>query len=201
MTKTFKEALQARRSFYQLENKATLSDQEIQELIRFAVAHLPSAFNSQTARVVLLTGEAHRKLWNIAKEALRPLVPAAAFGATEQKIDGCFACGYGTVLYFEDQNIVHALQEQYPTYRDNFPVWSEHTSAMHQLTIWTLLEGAGMGASLQHYNPLIDEEVRKTWGLPDHWKLIAQMPFGVPAGEPGPKEIGPLDERVLAFTE
>ena len=46
---------------------------------------------------------------------------------------------------------------------------------MHQLAVWTMLEDEGMGASLQHYNPLIDDEVRKVWNLSDDWKLIAQM--------------------------
>ena len=40
-----------------------------------------------------------------------------------------------------------------------------------------MLEDAGMGASLQHYNPLSDDEVRKAWNLPGDWKLVAQMPF------------------------
>ena len=47
-----------------------------------------------------------------------------------------------------------------------------------------MLEDAGMGASLQHYNPLIDDEVRKAWNLPGDWKLVAQMPFGVPVAQP-----------------
>ena len=46
MTKSFKEALKARRTFYQIENKSTLSDKEIRDLIRFAVEFVPSAFNS-----------------------------------------------------------------------------------------------------------------------------------------------------------
>ena len=54
MTKSFKEALKARRTFYQIENKSTLSDKEIRDLIRFAVEFVPSAFNSQTTRVALL---------------------------------------------------------------------------------------------------------------------------------------------------
>ena len=37
------------------------------------------------------------------------------------------------------------------------------------------------------YNPLIDEEVRRTWNLPEHWHLIAEMPFGLPIGKPGEK--------------
>lgn len=201
MTKSFKDALKARRTFYQIDNKPTLSDKEIRDLIRFAVEYVPSAFNSQTTRVVLLTGRAHEKLWAIVKDTLRKLVPADAFARTEQKVDGSFACGYGTVLYFEDMSIVRGLQESFPAYKDNFPVWAEQTDAMHQLVIWTMLEDAGMGASLQHYNPLIDDEVRKTWNLPDDWKLIAQMPFGTPVAQPGPKEVISLDKRVFEFTD
>lgn len=201
MTKSFKDALKARRTFYQMDNKSTISDKEIRDLIRFAVEYVPSAFNSQTTRVVLLTGRAHEKLWAIVKDTLRKLVPADAFAKTEQKIDGSFACGYGTVLYFEDMSIVRGLQESFPAYKDNFPVWAEQTDAMHQLVIWTMLEDAGMGASLQHYNPLIDDEVRKTWNLPDDWKLIAQMPFGIPVAQPGPKEVISLDKRVFEFTD
>lgn len=201
MTKSFKEALKGRRTFYQIDNKSTLSDKEIRDIIRFAVEHVPSAFNSQTTRVVLLTGKAHEKLWTIVKDTLRKLVPADAFSKTQQKIDGSFSCGYGTILYFEDMSIVRSLQEKFPTYKDNFPIWSEQTSAMHQLAIWTMLEDAGLGASLQHYNPLIDDEVRKTWSLPDDWKLIAQMPFGTPTAQPGPKDVMSLDKRVFEFTE
>ena len=98
-------------------------------------------------------GKAHEKLWNIVKNVLRKRVPAEVFGKTEEKIDGCFACGYGTILYFEDMAIVRSLQESFPTYKDNFPIWAEQTDAMHQLAVWTMLEDAGMGASLQHYNP------------------------------------------------
>ena len=96
---------------------------------------------------------------------------------------------------------VRSLQESFPTYKDNFPIWAEQTDAMHQLAVWTMLEDAGMGASLQHYNPLIDDEVRKVWNLSDDWKLIAQMPFGVPVAQPGFKEVMSLDERVFEFTD
>ena len=94
-----------------------------------------------------------------------------------------------TILFFEDRSIVEGLQKQFPTYHENFPTWSQHTSAMHQLAIWTMLEDKGLGASLQHYNPLIDEDVRSTWHLPETWQLIAQMPFGTPVAEPGGKEL------------
>jgi predicted oxidoreductase (fatty acid repression mutant protein) len=70
---------------------------------------------------------------------------------------------------------------------------------MLQFVVWTSLELEGLGASLQHYNPLIDEEVRAKWNLPSTWKLIAQMPFGKPTGAPGEKEFQPLDTRMKVF--
>jgi uncharacterized protein len=91
------------------------------------------------------------------------------------------------------------LQEAFSSYKDNFPGWSLQTSAMHQLAVWTMLEDVGFGASLQHYNPLIDEEVRHTWHLPEEWHLIAEMPFGLPVQGPGDKDFKDLDTRVKVF--
>ncbi len=101
--------------------------------------------------------------------------------------------------YYEDSAVVRALQQRFPTYAGNFPVWSEHTSAMHQLALWTLLEEAGFGASLQHYNPLIDKDVRAQWRLPEEWRLIAQMPFGLPLAPPAEKTFEPVEARMRIF--
>ena len=70
---------------------------------------------------------------------------------------------------------------------------------MHQFALWTMLEDAGLGASLQHYNPLIDDQVRETWTLPSTWKLIAQMPFGKALANAGPKMQEPLENRMRVF--
>lgn len=199
MKKTFDEALKGRRSYYAITDKSPVTDGEIEKIIDWAVMYVPSAFNSQSTRVVLLLGENHKKLWKIVKETLRPMVPPEGFKATEAKIDNSFAAGYGTVLFYEDQQVVRGLQDAFPLYKDKFPDWSQQTSAMHQLAVWTMLENAGFGASLQHYNPLIDDEVRHTWQLPEEWRLIAQMPFGIPMQEPGDKEFQPLDTRVKVF--
>ena len=199
MERNLKEALRHRRSYYELTPQSPIDDAQIEEIVRFAVKHVPSAFNSQSARLVLLLHEHHKAFWELVKRTLQAIVPEKAFAATEKKIDGSFASGYGTVLYFEDTEIVKGLQKQFPLYADNFPVWSEHTSAMHQLAVWTMLEDAGFGASLQHYNPLIDKEVREQWDLPAAWRLIAQMPFGTPGGEPQEKSFKPWEERIRIF--
>ncbi len=199
MERTFSEALKHRRTYYSISNHSPILDQEIECIVNTAVRNVPSAFNSQTTRVVLLLGESHKKLWQIVKDTLKKIVPEEAFVKTEEKIDHSFACGYGTVLFFEDQLIVKELQKAFPAYQDKFPEWSLQTSGMHQFVIWTMLEDAGLGASLQHYNPLIDDEVRRTWHLPEHWHLIAEMPFGTPVQGPGEKEYLPLEDRVKIF--
>ena len=199
MKRTFAEALEHRRSYYSIGSDSPVLDEEVVHIVRTAVKNVPSAFNSQSTRIVLLLGDEHKKLWDIVKSTLKQRIPSDAFAKTEAKIDGCFAAGHGTVLYFEDTAVVKNLQEAFLSYAENFPTWSQHTSAMHQFAIWTMLEDAGLGASLQHYNPLIDEEVRRTWNLPGSWMLIAEMPFGTPTAEPGEKEFGELSEWIKIF--
>lgn len=197
--KNFKKAIENRRTYYSINDKSPISDAEIKEIIDFAVLHTPSAFNSQSTRIVLLLNDSHKKLWNITKKTLKKMIPAEAFASTEAKINNAFAAGHGTILFYEDQSVVEGLQKAFPTYSENFPVWSQQTSAMHQFVVWTMLEEAGLGASLQHYNPIIDEEVAKTWNINPKWKLIAQMPFGTPTSEPAPKEFEPLENRISVF--
>lgn len=199
MERTCREALLRRRSYYALSADSPISDAQIEEIVRFAVKHVPSAFHSQSTRLVLLLHEHHAALWKIVKRTLRAIVAEDAFARTAEKIERSFAAGYGTVLFYEDAAVVRSLQQRFPLYAGNFPVWSEHTSAMHQLAVWTLLEDAGFGASLQHYNPLIDKEVRARWRLPEDWRLVAQMPFGLPAATPPEKAFEPVDARMRIF--
>ena len=188
-------AIQDRRTYYAIGSDAVLSDAETAKRIEQAVLHVPSAFNSQSGRVVVLFGEAHKKLWNITLETLRAIVPADRFAPTEEKI-ASFAAGHGSVLYFNDEDVTAGLMEQFAAYRDNFPVWAQQANGMLQFAVWSALAEAGIGANLQHYNPLIDDVVREAFGIPENWKLVAQMPFGEVTAPAGPREHMPLDEQV-----
>jgi uncharacterized protein len=198
MSKDFNTAVAERRSFYGISKEIVITDEEIQEIINNAVKYTPSAINSQSARVVLLIGAQSDKLWDITKDALRKIVPADQFGPTEEKINS-FRSGYGTVLFFEDNSVVESLQQQFALYKDNFPIWSNHSSGMHQFVVWVGLEAVGLGASLQHYGGLIEKDVKKQWNVPENWKLIAQMPFGKPTFKPDEKQFQPLEQRVKIF--
>ena len=182
----FLDIARKRRTQYALGRDLPISKEQVTDLIKEAIRLAPSSFNSQSSRALILHGAESVKFWEIVKDELRKIVPADAFPTTEEKIDG-FAAGAGTVLFYEDREPVKVLQEKFPLYADNFPVWSEHASGIAQYAVWMALAEAGIGASLQHYNPLPDARVAQEWDIPESWVLRAQMPFGSHAGEIGDK--------------
>lgn len=194
----FIQALKKRRSIYALGNNLSQSPEEISTLVKDVVRESPTAFNSQTQRVVFLFGDAHKKLWTLTENALKPLTPSEAFPNTQAKLQG-FAQGAGTVLFFEDMDIVKSLQEQFELYAENFPIWSEQGSGLTQANVWTALAQENIGANLQHYNPVIDEAVAKEWSIPSPWKLRAQLVFGSIEAPAGEKEYMKDSERFLEF--
>lgn len=182
---TFTDTLKNRRSIYALGRNVSMSEQAIEELIKTAVKESPTAFNAQSTRAVILFGDAHEKLWTMTEEALKPLTPAEAFPNTQAKLAG-FKNGFGTVLFFKDTDIIKNLQEQFELYAGNFPDWSEQSNGIATANTWVALEDQGLGANLQHYNPVIDEAVAKEWNIPANWQLRSQLVFGsteAPAGE------------------
>lgn len=182
---SFIEQIKQRRSIYAIGKNVSQKPEQLDAVIQEAIKQSPSSFNSQSSRAVTLYGESHTKFWEIVRETLRKMVPEENFESTSQKIDS-FSAGYGTVLFYEDQDVIKDLQDQFPLYADNFPVWSEHSSAIAQFATWTALAEINIGASLQHYNPIVDEEVAQTFDIPANWKLRAQLVFGsieAPAGE------------------
>lgn len=96
MSAKFLDIIATRRTFYQLGAKSPISDLRIQEILNQVVLHVPSAFNSQTTRVVLLLKQEHIKLWDIVKESVKGVAPAEQWPATEKKLSG-FQAAYGTV--------------------------------------------------------------------------------------------------------
>ena len=190
--------IKQRRSEYNLDKKIKSTVSEIKEVVSYAIKHTPSAFNVQSSRVILLLNKHHDKFWSIVKEELRKRVPPEKFAPTEEKINS-FANAFGTILFFEDDKLTEGLQTQYPRYKDNFPKWAEQGNGMLQYCIWDLLTALGLGASLQHYNPIIDNEVKKEWTVPANFRLIAQMPFGNVYKKADKKDFAPIKERLFIY--
>lgn len=192
---TLQQAFDERRSIYALGNELPVEPQAIVNMAERVLLHTPSAFNSQSSRLVVLFDAEHQKLWDIAEEKLRAAVGDGDFSGTKQKLDG-FRAAAGTVLFYEDKNVTESLQEQFALYADRFPVWAQQTSAMHQYAMWTELRTLNVGANLQHYNPLVDEDAAKAFAIPDSWELVAQMPFGNIVEPAGEKTYQPVSERM-----
>jgi len=194
----FLELVKARRSIYALNKDLPITPARIQEIVTEALQHVPSSFNSQSNRVVVLFGAEHDKFWDITTETLKAIVPADKFGSTASRM-AMFKAGAGSILFFEDETVVEGMQAKFATYADRFPVWATHSTGMLQHTLWVALEAEGLGANLQHYNPLVDAKVAETWKLPESWKLSAQLVFGGRAGEAGEKTFTPLGEKLKVF--
>lgn len=190
--------IKQRRSNYDLKKESTITDEEVVELVENVVKESPSAFNSQSARSVILFGKHHNRLWQIVEDALRTIIPSDKFGETEARING-FKNAYGTILFFEDINVVKGLQESFPLYSENFPIWSQQSTGIVQINIWNAFSEVGLGVNLQHYSNLIEESVKKEWDLPDNWSLTAQMLFGTPGSKPGTKDYQDINNRLKVF--
>lgn len=185
MSDNFLALAKQRRTIYALGKDLPVAEDVVIETIKEAIRQAPSSFNSQSSRALILLGKEHTKFWELTREQLRKIVPQENFKATSDKLDG-FAAAAGSVLFFEDQDVVKGLQEQFAAYADNFPIWSEHSTGIAQYAVWLALAEKGIGANLQHYNPLVDADVQRSWNIPASWKLRGHMNFGsivAPAGE------------------
>ncbi len=85
-----------RRTYYQLNKELTIAQDRIQEIVSESLLHVPSAFNSQSTRVVVLFGAEHDKFWSIVTGVLKGIVPAENWEPTAQRMGG-FQGAAGTV--------------------------------------------------------------------------------------------------------
>ena len=180
-----------RRSYYALNKDLPIQENEVKELIEDVTALVPDAFDMKSQRVIVAMGEKQDQLWDAIYDVFEGKVDRA-------KIDS-FKAAAGTILYFHDETVVENMHNLYPAYADNFPVWANHAGGMLQISLWAALREAGIGASIQHYKPVIDEVVAKMFDVPSSWKLIAQMPFGGIVAEPEPKAEEDISKRVFFY--
>lgn len=183
-----KESLEKRRSYYHIKKELPVTEEQVIRLVEQFTELVPDAFNMKSSRVVVVMGEKQNQLWEKISDCFDGKV-------AQEKIDG-FKAGAGTILYFYDASVVKELQEKFPLYAANFPVWANQASAMLQLSIWTGFRDLEIGASLQHYNPVIDKMVQEFCDVPEHYVLVAQMPFGGIVSEPKQKEQEDIEKRV-----
>lgn len=117
----FLSLVKARRSFYPLNKTLSIPTKQIQSIVSEALQHVPSSFNSQSNRVVVLFGAEHDKFWDITTEILKAVVPESAWQPTGDKM-AMFRAAAGTALFYEDQAVVEKMQADFPRYADRYVV-------------------------------------------------------------------------------
>ena len=186
--KDYIEIIKKRRSYYNLSEDVDLTNEEIKYLVEDVMNITPSHMNAETTRIVLLFDDKSKDFWTRVNETFDNSIK-------EEKFHG-FYHAKGTALIFIDMNEIWDQEINMPDYSDYFETWGHHSAAMLQLNLWQALRDEGIGASNQHYNPVIDEWVKEDYDLPEYWELVAQMPFGKIEEEPDPKEKKAIEEKL-----
>ena len=189
--KDYIEIIKKRRSYYNLSEDVDLTNEEIKYLVEDVMNITPSHMNAETTRIVLLFDDKSKDFWTRVNETFDNSIK-------EEKFHG-FYHAKGTALIFIDMNEIWDQEINMPDYSDYFETWGHHSAAMLQLNLWQALRDEEIGASNQHYNPVIDEWVKEDYDLPDHWELVAQMPFGKIEEEPDPKDKKPIEEKLIVI--
>jgi uncharacterized protein len=202
-TRRFLYAIEHRRSIYDIAPETCVPDRKIIAVVEEAVKHVPSPFNVQSCRCVILLKDEHQKHWDMQLAHFEAILPEAAKGFVRGKIAESKK-GYGSILFFDDQNAHKAMEvsmgARWAGVAANYPSWTEHSQGMHHFAVWTALSLAGFGCNLQHYVGNIDEKIQEEWNVPPEWKLRAQLVFGKQTGGPNKvKEFKNLSESVKAY--
>ena len=192
----YSDILKTRRSIYILNDQLPVSQAIVTGRVKEAISLSPTAFMMQDIHAVILTGDNHKKLWDkIVYNTLQKIAPAEAFKRTEIKLN-TFSQAAGTILLLRDLEAVERMKKECTTYADEMDNWSWQDLGIAMVNIWNSLAEINVGVNIQHYNPLIDDEVKATWNIPTNYQLVGQMVYGGIASRPGDKERKGDDELV-----
>ena len=132
----FLEAMKVRRSVYALSPTSHVPDDTITSIIKNALLHTPSAFNSQTARCLVLLGDEHQKLWVTIGNVLKPSMPPEKWSFFSSKIQE-YKHGYGSCVFFDDMTSWDDTAkmlgpDRWSNVKDMTEEWTQHSSGMLQ---------------------------------------------------------------------
>jgi len=194
------ELVKKRRSQYMIGNDTDLTNEEIVERITEIVRDVPSASNSQTTRVAFVFGDKNVELWDHILDVQKDVLQGDMWEMMSGVMEGA-KNAVGTILFFED---LEAVKEM-PTSPSRVEIYKQNNNANVQYAVWLALTEMNLGGSLQHmnvgYEQGFDKSVKELLGLPEHWEMQAQMPFGSIEGENGEKEYIADSERVVVIGE
>ncbi|KAH8812117.1 Nitroreductase-like protein [Xylogone sp. PMI_703] len=183
-------AAKYRRSVYALKDTSPVPDSRIEEIIQEVISFAPSSYNTQPGRITIVLGQKHKDLWDAVITVAEPILKGAGPGVWDAMGPRfqAFKNAYGSVLFWVSGQAIKEAQETHKAAAHVFEQFSEHTSGMAQILVWTALEIEGFGANLQHMAaiPPAEAAIKKFVGVPDDYSLKANLNFGEPA-QPHPE--------------
>ena len=94
---TIGDAFKNRGSLHTLSDDVEIPDARVQDIVRDAILHSPTAFNCQSGRAVVLLKQEHKKFWDMAQECAQASVPPQVFEMVFGPRIKMFHAAYGTV--------------------------------------------------------------------------------------------------------
>ncbi|KAJ5654880.1 hypothetical protein N7490_001883 [Penicillium lividum] len=170
-TSTLLELVKARCSYYGFKAESPIPDYAIERIVQDSVLHVPSSFNTQTSRVVLLLKEEHMKVWDITINLMEGLVAVGHIpkdmyeSHTKPKLEA-FRAAYGTVLFFVDYESLAPIMEKFATYADKFDPFALESNAMSQYLVWLALESEGKDGSKEPRGLILNPRVTRALLFP-----------------------------------
>lgn len=200
--KAFIDVIKMRRTIYDIGSDLPVQKSFVVSSVKDAIKHIPSSFNSQSNRAVVIFGKQHCELWEkLVWNFIETAIPKEKQGYFQGKFNG-FKAGAGTILFYIDKSVVEKLQAQTPGFKDSFPIWARDSISMAQFAVWSTLAAAKIGASLQHYtDESVQAKLSNEYKIPESWKLCALMPFGSIKTMAGEKKFVPTEETVKVIGE
>lgn len=97
IAKSFQEAIAGRRSIYSLNKNTPISDEKLIQTIETITSNVPSSFNTQSTRLVVLLKDEHDKFWDLVEHVLQPNLTSDEQRQKTGGRLGMFKAAYGTV--------------------------------------------------------------------------------------------------------
>jgi uncharacterized protein len=134
-TKSHLDAIASRRTIYGISNTSSpIPQSRVEEIIAHVIKHTPSSYNVQSARAVIVTGQAHKNLWTNIEENVGQALPKAAWEGHLDKFVANFKDNaIGSVVWFEDQVAIEDYKEKHKSVAAFLDAWSLQSSGMHQI--------------------------------------------------------------------